>query len=288
MSDLIAAANDPSDTSRSATLRRKAGVVMRYMPLMGYFARRDLKAVYKRSILGWAWSLLNPLATVIVFSFVFSIVFRAEPPPTASGTTNFAVYLFSGLVAWTFFAALVTGAMQWLTGMGDLRRKVYFPPEAALFGSAIALAAQTAIELVVLVAIMILISNIGLTTLLVIPLMILIGLFGLGIGLTLSVINTSFRDVQYLVGIVLQALFFLTPIVYPPQSVPVDAWGGWPQRLVDINPVNQFVSSLRQAVYLLEWPSLSSWLIMTALALGTFSLGWWFFARNSMRLSEDM
>ncbi len=269
-------------------MRQKVGAALYYVPLVGYFARRDLKAVYKRSILGWTWSLLNPLATIVVYSFVFSIVFRAVPPPTASGTSNFAVFLFSGLVAWSFFSALVTGSLQWITEIGDLRRKVYFPSEAAVFGSAIAAAAQTGIEAVVLIAIMVIITNVGFTTLLVIPLLIMTGLFGLGIGLALSVINSSFRDVQYLVGIVLQALFFLTPIVYPLSSVPDDAWGGWPLRLVEANPVNQFVSSIRDVVYLLEWPSVGSWLIMLALSLGTFSLGWWFFARNSMRISEDM
>ncbi len=279
---------DVTGTTRGLELRRKVGAVLRYVPLVGYFARRNLKTVYKRSILGWAWSMLNPLATIIVYSFVFSIVFKAEPPPAASGTTNFAVFLFSGLVAWTFFSTLVTGSMNWLIEMGDLRRKVYFPPEAAMFGNAIAVAAQSGIEVAVLIVIMIIIMNVGFTTLLVIPILLMIGLFGIGLGLALSVVNTSFRDVQYLVGIALQALFFLTPIVYPAQSVPADAWGGWPLRLVDANPINQFVSAMREAVYLLEWPSLSRWLTLLGLSLGTFCLGWWFFARNSMRLSEDL
>lgn len=270
------------------SVQRKVVAALRYVPLVGYFARRELKTLYKRSLLGWAWSMLNPLSTILVYSFVFSIVFRAMPPPTASGNTNFAVFLFSGLVAWSFFSSLLTGSMGWLISIGDLRRKVYFPPETAMFGNAVALAVQSGIEVAVLVLVMVAITNVGFTTLLIVPLMVLVGLFGLGIGLVLSVLNTSFRDVQYLAGIALQALFFLTPIVYPVEVVPKDAWGGWPLRLLDANPVNRFVTAIREAVYLLEWPSLGSWAIMLALSLGTFSLGWWFFAHNSMRLSEDL
>lgn len=260
----------------------------RYAPLVGYFARRDLKALYKRSVLGWTWSLLNPLSTIVVYSFVFSVVFRAQAPPTASGSSNFAVFLFSGLVAWTFFSSLLTGSMGWMAAMGELRRKVYFPPEAAIFGSAVAVAVQASVEVAVLVVIMIVLGNAGVTTLLVVPVLLAAGVFGLGLGFALAVLNTRFRDVQYLVGIGLQALFFLTPIVYPIDIVPVDAWGGWPRRLIEANPLNQFVSATRECVYLLEWPSAGRWLALAAMSSSALALGWWYFSRRSMALSEEM
>ena len=103
--------------------------------------------------------------------------------------------------------------------------KSFFPPETAIFGSALALGVQSAIEAAVLILVMILIANVGLTTLVLPIILVLAGLFGLGIGFFVCVFNTHYRDVQYLVGIILNALFFLVPIVYPISIIPEAHWG---------------------------------------------------------------
>jgi ABC-type polysaccharide/polyol phosphate export permease len=260
----------------------------RYLPLVRNFARRELKARYKRSVLGWTWSLLSPLSTIVVYSLVFSVFFRASPPAAGNGDQNFALFLFTGLVVWLFFSGMITGSMGWLASIGDLRRKVYFPPETAIFGSAAALGVQTAIESAVLVAIMIFVGNVGLPVLIFPIVLVLSGMFGLGIGLFVAVANTHYRDVQYLVGIILNALFFLVPIVYPIDIIP-ERYLGIPIRsLVEANPVNQFVAAARESVYLVEWPSLQRWAAITAYATIVFVLGWRFFTSRSMELSEDM
>ena len=132
----------------------------KYFPLVQNFARRELKARYKRSLLGWTWSLLNPISTILVYSLVFSVFFRAAPPPSGNGSQKFALFLFTGLVVWLLFAGMINGSMGWLSSIGDLRRKVFFPPETAIFGSALALGVQSAIEAAVLILVMILIANV--------------------------------------------------------------------------------------------------------------------------------
>ena len=270
--------------SLSATL---AGL-QAYAPLVRNFAGRELKARYKRSLLGWTWSLLGPLSTIVVYSLVFSVFFKAEPPAAGNGDKNFALFLFSGLVVWLFFSGMITGSMGWLASVGDLRRKVYFPPEAAIFGSAAALGVQSAIEAAVLVAAMIAIGNIGLVVIALPIVLMLTGLFGLGLGFFVAVANTHYRDVQYLVGIVLNAVFFLVPIVYPLTLIPERHWGLPVLKIVEYNPIHQFVAAGRDVTYLVEWPSLSRWVAIFGYSMASFFLGWRFFARRSMDLSEEM
>lgn len=259
-----------------------------YAPLVKNFANRELKARYKRSVLGWTWSLLNPMASIVVYSLVFSVFFRVEPPAAGNGSKNFTLFLFSGLTIWLFFSGMVTGSMGWLASVGDLRRKVRFPPEAAVFGSALALGVQSAIEASVLVAVMIIAGNIGWPALMFPVVLVLAGLFGLGIGLFVSVANTRYRDVQYLVGIVLNAVFFLVPIVYPISIIPERHWGLPMRAIVENNPVNQFVAAGRDAIYFGQWPSAGRLLVISTYSLVTFFLAWRYFSARSMELSEEL
>ncbi|HAE55313.1 MAG TPA: hypothetical protein DCG25_10110 [Acidimicrobiaceae bacterium] len=274
---------------RAAVTRR--GLITaasKYAPLVRNFARRELKSRYKRSLLGWTWSMLSPLSTILVYSLVFSVFFRAAPPAAGNGSQNFAMFLFTGLVVWLFFAGMINGSMGWLGAIGDLRRKVFFPPETAIFGSALALAVQSAIEAAVLLIVMLLVGNIGVSTLALPFILALAGIFGLGIGFFVCVLNTYYRDVQYLVGIILNALFFLVPIVYPIGIIPEQHWGLPIRKVVEWNPVNQFVAAARESAYLLQWPSLTRWGILLLYSFAVFGLGWRFFAQRSMLLSEDM
>ena len=115
-------------------------------PLVANFAQRELKSRYRRSLLGWLWSLINPMTTILIYTLVFSVILRAEPPPAGDGSKTFALYLFSGLVPWTLFATMVNGPMDWLNAVAELLRKISFPADAAIFGGAVAGAVQSLIE----------------------------------------------------------------------------------------------------------------------------------------------
>ena len=94
--------------------------VSNYAPLVRNFARRELKSRYKRSLLGWTWSMLSPLSTILVYSLVFSVFFRAAPPAAGNGSQNFALFLFTGLVVWLFFAGMINGSIITFLNPGNL------------------------------------------------------------------------------------------------------------------------------------------------------------------------
>lgn len=263
--------------------------VTRHAPLVWNFAQRDLRARYKRSLLGWLWSLINPLSTILTYSLVFGVFFRVEPPVAGNGTLeSFALYLFSGLVVWTFFSSNLNGAMDWLQSVGELRRKAVFPLEAAIFGGAVALSVQTLLEAAVLVAVLIVVSNASWTMVLLPLILLCAGLFGLGIGFFVAIFNARYRDVRHFVTIALQLGFFLVPIIYTIDIIPTRAYGLPIRRMVELNPLSSFIGASRDLVYHLQVPSLSRWLAVLGYSLTLFCLGWWFFSVKSVDLSEEL
>ena len=271
----------------------KAADLTSYGPLTVNFARRELASRYKRSLLGWLWSVINPLSIVLTYSLVFGVIFRTPPPETANGRAEyFSLYLFNGLVTWGVFANILTGAMGWMASVSDMRKKVYFPAETAIFGGAIAVAVQTGIEMLVLGAIMALFLNISWTFLLYPLVLVLATLFGLGLGLIASILNTLYRDISYLIGIGLNLAFFLVPIVWTPELLGLlpdgKAYGLPVGRLVELHPMHPFVTAGHDLVYFQRLPGIGQVLAMLAWSVGTFALGLWYFRRRSMQISEEL
>ena len=256
--------------------------------LIYHFAERESKARYKRSVLGWFWSFMNPLTTVLVYGFVFGVVYGAEAPSTANGNAeNFGVYLFTGLIVWSLFTGVVNGSMGWLIGVSDLRKKIYFPTETALLGGAAANSVQTLLEAVVLVVIMAVMANLSWTAVCLPLALVLSLLFGLGIGFIVSVFNARYRDVQYLVGILLNVAFFTVPIVFTEELLDRDEVPDLVRTLITWNPPSLFVEIARDAMYFLEVPQWNRLLAATAWGVITFSIGWVYFRDQSMAISEE-
>ena len=262
--------------------------VRKSITLIYHFAERESKSLYKRSVLGWFWSLLNPLVTVGVYWFIFGTVYRAMPPATDNGNAeSFGLYLFTGLVVWTLFTGLVNGSMEWLSSVSDLRKKIYFPTETALLGGAASNLVQTTLEVAVLLVIMAALSNIG-WTLVFLPVAMALALgFGLGLGFIVSVLNARYRDVKYLVGIVLNVAFFAVPIVYTPQLLEREDVPDTARVLLEWNPMALIIEVGRDATYFLQVPLWNRFLAALAWSVATFSIGWIFFRRQSMSISEE-
>jgi ABC-type polysaccharide/polyol phosphate export permease len=262
--------------------------VWSYRGLIGHLAQRELKSKYKRSVLGWLWSLLNPAATLLIYTAVFGTVLRIPPPVAGNGTlVSFALYLFSALVIWNFFNGVIVGSMGALINAGSLLKKVYFPPECPVIANALTVVIQTALEALILVTVLVILSNAGWTFLLFPYLLLLLALFSVGIGLVLSLANVYLRDVNYLVGIGLNLLFYGTPIIYPYSLVQENA-PRWVEILVQLNPLTHFVAASQEIFYLLEVPSLARMLGLTAVSLVTFALGSIIFLAKSGDVSEEL
>ena len=218
-----------------------------FAALVRNFAEREAKSLYKRSVLGWLWSLIKPLTAVLVYSLVFGVIYRTTPPATANGRAEtFSLYLFSGLVIWNLFTSVVLGSMQWLKGVSDLRKKVYFPTETAVLGGAVSAFLQSTLEALVLVIVMAGFGNISWTVVYLPLALVLTAMAALGIGFTVSILNIRYRDIEYLTGILLNIAFFLVPIVFTPDLVPERAYGLPIRRLLDLNPLSSIIGVARE------------------------------------------
>jgi ABC-2 type transport system permease protein len=266
-----------------------ASQIWSYRSLIGNLAQRDLKSRYKRSILGWGWSLINPAATLLIYALVFGTFLRVQPPVAGNGHTQlFALYLFAGLVVWNFFNNVMTGSMGALLGVGALLRKVYFPPESPAIANALAVVLQTVVEATILVVVMAAVGNASWTYIFVPFILAFMLLFALGLGLVLSLLNVYFRDINYLTVILLNLLFYATPIIYTLDLVPNHVGFIPIKALITINPLTQFVGAMRDAVYLLQVPRLGRILAIVGTSLVSFLGGWAIFSRYSREISEEL
>lgn len=264
--------------------------IWRYRALIGNFAQRELKSKYKGSVLGWTWSLINPAATLLIYTIVFATIFRSVPPTAGNGELqSYTVYLFIALVAWNFFSGVVTSSMGALLGAGPLLKKIYFPPFAPVLGNGVSVLLQTAIEIGVLLALLVVLGNVSPTVLLLPVVLALLAVFALGIGMVFALFNVYYRDVHHVVTVGLQLLFYATPILYPPTLVPEQTGGGLPLRgLLELNPLYHYVDAFRSLLWDLRVPSAGEWALLVAMSLVTFLVGWAVFQRRARDVSEEL
>lgn len=258
--------------------------------------QRELKGKYKRTVLGQLWSLANPLALMLVYTFVFAFIFRIAPPVgSPSGLDAFPLWLLCGLLPWIFFSNVVQQGMGVLLANEGLIKKVYFPRNVLIFSSAASLAVNWGIEMLVLVIALMIAGAYGvlLWMPIVILFMLLLAIFAVGIALMLSIANVHFRDTQYFVGIILQLGMYLTPVIYPitlVQSLSDDVGNLFAGvSLVDLyrlNPMERFLSAFRSLLYDNAWPTLGDTIACVLLAAVVFALGWVVFRRNERKLAE--
>jgi ABC-2 type transport system permease protein len=258
--------------------------------LVANLAQRELRAKYKKSVLGWTWSLVNPLATLGIYTLVFGVFLKIEPPDVAGNGElhSFGLYLFAALVIWNFFNAVITGSMATLAGAGPLLRKVYFPPECTVVANVWATLYQTAAEVAILAAMLIVVGNVSWTFLLFPFLLVLLVMFATGIGLVVGIANVYYRDVSYLVGIALNFLFYATPIIYPLTLVTDLEGFAAVKAIVQANPLTQFAQVSRDLFYGLEPSSLGRWMYLTVVSVATLVIGWAIFQRRAAHVSEEV
>jgi ABC-type polysaccharide/polyol phosphate export permease len=258
---------------------------------------RELRGKYKRSALGWAWSVINPSITIIVYTIVFSLLLGSDPPVGApSGLDSFAFWLMCGLLPWLFLSNGVTGSVGSITGNEGLIKKVYFPRSVLPTASVLAWLASFAIELGVLTVLLLAIPhNMVLPWLPIVIVVVAIQFFlVLGLGMLFAPINAYFRDVQHFVAILLQVWFWATPIIYP-ETVLYNAPGdpkellGIPlPTLMNLNPMTHFVTAYRNLMYDLRFPAATTWAAMIVSAGLAMAVGVVVFRRLEPNLAEEL
>ena len=255
---------------------------------------RELRGKYKRSFIGWGWSLLNPLATVATYALVFGVFLKVKAPiGDPSGLSSFVMFLVCALIPYTFFQKAVESAPDVLIGNGNLIKKVYFPREILIIAAVSALLVSFLIELLVIGIVLLVAGNMVLPWIpVVLALVLLETLFCLGASLLLSMLNVYFRDVKHFIGIAMQLLFYATPIVYPVTLVPKhsDVAGiNVPVRQIyELNPLARMVSAFRDVLYNLRFPDLGDVCYFALWAVALLAFGWWMFTRLEGRLAEEV
>lgn len=264
--------------------------------LLNNLVLRETRGQYKRTMLGRMWSLLNPLASMLIYTFIFSLVFRIQPEPgDPSGLNVFPIWLMCGLLPWAFFAGSLNATASSLLSNAGLIQKVYFPRAVLPIAAVGTLGTNWLIEMGVLVVALLFV---GANVLPWLPgtiiLMVMLALFAGGLGWSLAIATIHFRDVQYLLTIVTQLWMYLTPIIYPASlidklSSEIGGLLGSSITLFDIytvNPMYHFVEAFRDLLYDNRWPDVTHLLICGIWTTGAVLLGAFVFSRNEKNIAE--
>lgn len=258
---------------------------------------REVRGKYKRTLLGQGWSLLNPIATLLIYTLVFGFVLRVQVPVgRPSGLQTFVLFLACALLPWNFFNNAISGGMGALVGNANLLRKVFFWRPTLVIATVFSWDVTFGIELLVLVVALLIF---GAMPLLWIPLVllavVLLTLFALGIALLLAVGNVYFRDTQHFVNIGMQLWFYATPIVYPYSLIQHEAarlragGNGFPlETLYRLNPMERFVAVFRSLLYDNTFPHWGDLAFCAVAAVASAAIGITVFNRSQHRLVEEL
>jgi lipopolysaccharide transport system permease protein len=239
----------------------------RYRGLIQSLVARELKARYRGSVLGFFWSFINPLTLLLIYTFVFKYVM----PAAVKGADPYPLFMFCGILPWTWFASSLTESSGVLISGGNLIKKVLFPAEILPIVTVIANMIHFFLALPILVVFLIVYrAPLTIPELLCFPLVVAVQLvFTLGCALILSALTVHFRDIRDILSNVLTLWFFATPIIYPYIGAPEIA-----TRFLNWNPMAHIVISYQEILFFPGPFGHWKWLV----ALGIASMAWFLFA----------
>jgi len=191
-------------------------------------------------------------------------------------------------VAWNSFSNGINQSIGSLLVAGPMLTRTYFPPECPILAGTVTTMIQTTIESSILLGFLVAVGNVGWTVLYLPVILLLLASFALGVGLLVSLLNVRFRDVNYLVNIGLQLLFYATPIVYQLDRINAKIGGVNVRRVLLFNPMTHYVDAMRKSAYLLRPPSFSNWLVMLVSSSVMLLVGWTVFSRKAPRFIEEI
>jgi len=256
-------------------------ILYRYRQLIAALTARDLKARYRGSILGFFWSLANPLLLLGVYSLVFAVFF----PPQA--VRPYPLFLFAGILPWTFFSSAVLESTTSIAGNAGLIKKVMFPAETLPLVVVLSHLVHFALALPILFAAMAIYAGFGMATIpltaaLVPFLMLLQTIFVAGVVMCVASASVLLRDLRDIIANLMQLAFFITPIIYL-----IDSIGSRPLRaLLRLNPMTPFVVSYQDVLFFGHLPGLADALLMLFYAFVSMAAGITVFDRLRDTLAE--
>lgn len=257
--------------------------------LLHELVKTDFKLRYQGSAIGYLWSLFRPLFMFAILYVVFTVVF-----PLGKGIPHYPVYLFVGMMFWNFFAEMTQQSLGSVVGRGDLIRKIKIPRWMIVFSTSLNALINLGLNLIVLVVFMLINHVDPMPTLALLPLIILeVYVFALGLSYFLAAAFVKYRDIQYIWELVIQAGFYLTPILYPLTMVTNEFF----QKILLVNPMAQAIQDARWAVVTHDPNVITIWrvfdggwyaLVPFVLIVLVFVGGLAFFRSRSSSFAEDI
>lgn len=245
--------------------------------------KREFQSKYRNSLLGAAWTVLNPLAMIVVYTVIFSQVMRTKLPGVSSSFA-YSIYLCAGLLTWGFFAEIVNRAQNVFLDHANLLKKLSFPrlclPVIVLGGAAL----NFAIIFGLFTGFLLLSGNFpGWAYLGLLPVLAIQSVFAIGLGIVLGVLNVFFRDVGQLFGVVVQFWFWLTPIVYPIDILPEGV-----RPLMAYNPMAGLMAAYQGILVSAQWPDWGALWVPALLAAVFCMWGLLLFRKHSGEMVDEL
>jgi lipopolysaccharide transport system permease protein len=250
----------------------------RYRELVYFLVWRDVKVRYKQTLLGAAWAILKPFLSMVIFTIIFAGLARLEtdgaPPP---------VFYYAGLLPWVLFQDGVTKAGNSLVTGSNLITKVYFPRIAIPLASVVAGVVDFALAFLILIGMMLYYGVVPTSAMWALPLFLILALItSLGVGLWLSALNVSYRDIGYVTPFLVQAWLYASPVVYSTSIIPE----GWARIVYGLNPMAGVVQGFRWGILGGEAPTTSLLALSVGVALFLLLSGILYFRRTERTFAD--
>jgi ABC-type polysaccharide/polyol phosphate export permease len=253
-------------------LRDELRDLVQHRHLARQLIHRDLTIRYKRSVLGFLWTMLHPLLMMLIFLVVFSNLFRFQTP-------HYETYFLSQYIAWTFFAQTITNVMAAVAWNGPLMKRVRVPPSIFALSATLSGLVNLLLSTLMLFLIMFIAGAPLRPSLLFLPVsLVIVAMFTFGVSLALSAVSVFFADVREMIQAALPALMYLTPIIYPISIIP-DRW----RPLFALNPMAYIMEIVRAPIYYGILPSPLTLTIAVVMSIGSMAFGWMIFSRLAPR-----
>jgi len=245
--------------------------------------KREFQSKYRNSLLGASWTIINPLAMIVVYTVIFSQLMHSRLPGV-SGTFAYSIYLCAGVLTWGLFSEITSRAQNTFLENANLLKKLSFP-RLCLPVIVVANAALNFLIIFGLFTLFLLFSGTfpGVAYLAVVPLLAILSLFAIGLGITLGVLNVFFRDVGQFFAIFLQFWFWFTPIVYPVNILPAGLQG-----VIGLNPMMPIITGFQTVLVKGVWPQWSALVYPAILAVLLCLLGMRLFRKHASDMVDEL
>lgn len=252
--------------------------VFSYREMINAFIRRDLRGRYKGSVLGFLWTFINPLLQLCVYSLVFSLILKVDKP-------KYYLFLFVALIPWIFFSSSVQGGSTCIIAYKDMVKKIYFPREVLPIATVTTNFVNMLLCFIVIFAVVIF-SGTRLyvpALLCLIPVLAVEYILALGMAFLVSAITVYLRDMEHILGIVLMAWQYLTPVLYEFEMIPERF-----RFLFSLNPMTPIISACREILYYSRVPDLTTLISAFVMGVAVLVIGWFVFSKLKRRFAEEL